>query len=77
MRRNPREVEYVAKGNVLPVCQVLVRRDKAPKASVPARVQDYAFPWYRRFRSGQSNQGQGQVGFFGRRNIDRSDEGFR
>jgi formate hydrogenlyase transcriptional activator len=39
---NPREVEYLAKGNVLPVRHVLVLRDKAPKASVPAWVQDYA-----------------------------------
>jgi formate hydrogenlyase transcriptional activator len=39
---NPREVEYVAKGNVLPVRHVLVLRDKAPNATVPAWVQDYA-----------------------------------
>ena len=39
---NPREVEYVAKGNVLPVRHVLVLRDKTPKATVPAWVQDYA-----------------------------------
>jgi formate hydrogenlyase transcriptional activator len=38
----PREVEYLAKSNVLPVRHVLVLRDKAPKASVPAWVQDYA-----------------------------------
>jgi PAS domain S-box-containing protein len=40
--RNPREVEYLAKGNVLPVRHLLVLRDKVPKASVPAWVQDYA-----------------------------------
>ena len=39
---NPREVEYLAKGEVLPVRHVLVLRDKTPKASVPAWVQDYA-----------------------------------
>jgi formate hydrogenlyase transcriptional activator len=39
---NPREMEYVAKGNVLPVRHVLVLRDKAPKAVAPAWVQDYA-----------------------------------
>jgi formate hydrogenlyase transcriptional activator len=39
---NPREVEYLAKGHVLPVRHVLVLRDKAPKASVPVWVQDYA-----------------------------------
>jgi formate hydrogenlyase transcriptional activator len=39
---NPREVEYLAKGNVLPVRHLLVLRDKAPKRSVPAWVQDYA-----------------------------------
>lgn len=39
---NPREVEYVAKGNVLPVRHVLALRDKAAKTSVPAWVQDYA-----------------------------------
>ena len=39
---NPREVEYVAKGNVLPVRHVLVLREKAPKVAVPAWVQDYA-----------------------------------
>ena len=39
---NPREVEYLAKGNVLPVRHLLVLRDKTPKAIVPAWVQDYA-----------------------------------
>ena len=48
----PREVEYFAKGNVLPVRHLLVLRDKDPtgfdsgcrtrKNSVPAWVQDYA-----------------------------------
>ena len=43
----PREVEYIAKGNVLPVRHVLVLRDKTAKApsetaSVPGWVQDYA-----------------------------------
>jgi formate hydrogenlyase transcriptional activator len=35
----PREVEYLAKGNVLPVRHLLVLHDKSP---VPAWVQDYA-----------------------------------
>jgi len=35
----PREVEYIAKGNVLPVRHLLVLHDKA---NVPAWVQDYA-----------------------------------
>ncbi len=39
---HPRDVEYLAKGNVLPVRHVLVLRDKAPAASVPSWVQDYA-----------------------------------
>ena len=43
---NPREVEYLAKGNVLPVRHLLVLRDKGKtpqqKTSVPAWVQDYA-----------------------------------
>jgi len=49
---NPREVEYIAKGNVLPVRHVVVLRDRtgAPaeiekdptKRPVPAWVQDYA-----------------------------------
>jgi formate hydrogenlyase transcriptional activator len=39
---NPREVEYLAKGEVMPVRHVLVLRDKAPKSSIPAWVQDYA-----------------------------------
>jgi len=38
----PREVEYVAKENVLPARHVLVLSDKAPKTSVPGWVQDYA-----------------------------------
>jgi formate hydrogenlyase transcriptional activator len=43
----PRDVEYIAKGNVLPVRHLLVLRDKAPTApselsSVPDWVQDYA-----------------------------------
>jgi formate hydrogenlyase transcriptional activator len=42
-----RDVEYIAKGNVLPVRHLLVLRDKTPTApkelaSVPAWVQDYA-----------------------------------
>jgi formate hydrogenlyase transcriptional activator len=54
---DPRDVEYSAKGNVLPVCHLLVLRDKTtktpgggpvprdkdhPASSVPAWVQDYA-----------------------------------
>jgi formate hydrogenlyase transcriptional activator len=39
---NLREVEYVAKGNVLPVRHILVLSDTAAKTSVPASVQDYA-----------------------------------
>jgi len=39
---NPREVDYVAKGNILPVRHLLVLRDRAPKTTVPAWVQDYA-----------------------------------
>ena len=39
---SPREVEYLAKGEVLPVRHVIVLRDKALKNSVPAWVQDYA-----------------------------------
>jgi formate hydrogenlyase transcriptional activator len=43
---NPREIEYLAKGNVLPVRHVLVLRDTASKTplktTVPAWVQDYA-----------------------------------
>ena len=38
----PREVEYVAKENVLPARHVVVLSDKAPKSSVPGWVQDYA-----------------------------------
>ena len=45
----PREVEYTAKGNVLPVRHLLVLRDKTAAAdaaqstnSIPAWVQDYA-----------------------------------
>src|SRR5579871_2824143 len=47
----PREVEYIAKGNVLPVRHVLVLRDKTKPADggkapsengIPAWVQDYA-----------------------------------
>ena len=37
----PREVEYIAKGNVLPARNVVVLRDGASK-SVPGWVQDYA-----------------------------------
>jgi formate hydrogenlyase transcriptional activator len=38
-----REVEYLAKGNVLPVRHVLVLRDKTtPSSAIPAWVQDYA-----------------------------------
>src|SRR5271166_1144721 len=40
--RDAREVEYLAKGNVLPVRHVLVLRDKTAPADVPAWVQDYA-----------------------------------
>jgi formate hydrogenlyase transcriptional activator len=50
---NPREVEYTAKGNVLPVRHLLVLRDKSPQTSteadgdadaapIPSWVQDYA-----------------------------------
>jgi formate hydrogenlyase transcriptional activator len=42
---NPREVEYIAKGNVLPVRHILVLRDKsakAPQDNFPAWVRDYA-----------------------------------
>ena len=38
----PREVEYLAKGNVLPVRHVVVLRDKTPAGDVPGWVQDYA-----------------------------------
>jgi len=38
----PREVEYIAKGNVLPARNVVVLRDGASKSSVPGWVQDYA-----------------------------------
>ena len=38
----PRDVEYLAKGNVLPVRHVLVLRDKNAPTDVPAWVQDYA-----------------------------------
>jgi len=38
----PREVEYIAKGNVLPARNVVVLRDGSSKNSVPAWVQDYA-----------------------------------
>jgi formate hydrogenlyase transcriptional activator len=38
----PREVEYIAKGNVLPARNVVVLREGSAKASVPAWVQDYA-----------------------------------
>jgi len=40
----PRDVEYIAKGNVLPVRHLLVLRDKTggTPAGVPAWVQDYA-----------------------------------
>jgi formate hydrogenlyase transcriptional activator len=50
---NPREVEYTAKGNVLPVRHLLVLHDKTPRAEaasvveadsdpIPSWVQDYA-----------------------------------
>ena len=42
---SPREVEYVAKGNVLPVRHLLVLRDKTSgkeASTVPSWVQDYA-----------------------------------
>jgi formate hydrogenlyase transcriptional activator len=38
----PREVEYIAKGNVLPARNVVVLRDGPSKDNVPAWVQDYA-----------------------------------
>jgi formate hydrogenlyase transcriptional activator len=38
----PREVEYIAKGNVLPARNVVVLHDGSAKAGVPAWVQDYA-----------------------------------
>jgi PAS domain S-box-containing protein len=38
----PREVEYIAKRNVLPARNVMVLRDGASKSSVPGWVQDYA-----------------------------------
>jgi formate hydrogenlyase transcriptional activator len=38
----PREVEYIAKGNILPARNVVVLRDGCAKTSVPAWVQDYA-----------------------------------
>jgi formate hydrogenlyase transcriptional activator len=38
----PREVEYIAKGNVLPARNVVVLRDGSSKEGVPAWVQDYA-----------------------------------
>jgi PAS domain S-box-containing protein len=39
----PREVEYVARGNVLPVRHALALRDKTlPAEAIPAWVQDYA-----------------------------------
>jgi formate hydrogenlyase transcriptional activator len=37
-----REVEYIAKGNVLPARSVVVLRDESIKSSVPGWVQDYA-----------------------------------
>ena len=46
---NPRDVEYTAKGDVLPVRHVLVLRDKTaaaeawpPRTAIPSWVQDYA-----------------------------------
>jgi formate hydrogenlyase transcriptional activator len=39
---SPREVEYLAKGNVLPVRHVVVLRDKTSPNDVPSWVQDYA-----------------------------------
>ncbi len=39
---SPREVEYIAKGNILPVRHVVVLRDGPSKSSVPSWVRDYA-----------------------------------
>ena len=39
---SPREVEYIAKGNVLPARNLVVLRDGPSKSKVPAWVQDYA-----------------------------------
>jgi formate hydrogenlyase transcriptional activator len=39
---SPREVEYTAKGNVLPVRHVLTLREKSAPAAIPTWVQDYA-----------------------------------
>jgi formate hydrogenlyase transcriptional activator len=39
---SPREVEYTARGNVLPVRHVVVLRDKTSPIEVPSWVQDYA-----------------------------------
>ena len=39
---SPREVEYTARGNVLPVRHVVVLRDKTSPTEVPSWVQDYA-----------------------------------
>ena len=38
----PQEVEYIAKGNVLPARNVVVLRDPSIKSNVPGWVQDYA-----------------------------------
>jgi len=39
---SPREVEYIAKGNILPVRHVVVLRDGSARGSLPSWVQDYA-----------------------------------
>jgi formate hydrogenlyase transcriptional activator len=39
---NPRDIEYTAKGNVLPVRHLLILRDNETGGDVPAWVQDYA-----------------------------------
>ncbi len=39
---NPREVEYVAKGNILPVRHLVALRPKTAESTIPAWVQDYA-----------------------------------
>ncbi len=39
---SPQEVEYLAKGNLLPVRHLVVLRKKDPVGDVPAWVQDYA-----------------------------------
>ena len=39
---SPREIEYIAKGNVLPVRHLLVLRDSKAPSDTPAWVQDFA-----------------------------------